>query len=194
MSTRYQNLYVLDTWRRYGNLLLVVALGGFAATLILTLQKKSDNATPWLIAAAVSLGFASSMWLRQRYSYAQLQGDRLLIRVYATRCRVDLADIRRARVGRLLGAMDKPDRRRYLPRGAARRWQDTEALLLRLRQPDDGRLRRMLGRRCVFDDEVVLPLANATALLREIEAALTPPRDTAAGPRPAAPRRSRRRR
>jgi hypothetical protein len=194
MSTRYQNLYVLDTWRRYGNWLLVLALGGLAVTLILTVQKKSNAATPWLISAAVCLGFSSSMWLRQHFSYVQLQGDRLVIRVYMSRCRVDLTDIRRVRVGRLLGAMDKADRRRYMPRGRARRWQDTEALLLRLRQPDDGRLRRILGRRCVFDDEVVLPLADATALLHEIEAATAPRGEAASGPRQAAPRRSRRRR
>jgi hypothetical protein len=81
-----------------------------------------------------------------------------------------------------------------MPRGRARRWQDTEALLLRLRQPDDGRLRRILGRRCVFDDEVVLPLADPTALLHEIESATAPRGEAASGPRQAAPRRSRRRR
>ncbi len=197
MSRRYKNLYVLDTWRRYGNWLIVLALVGLTITLIYTLNKKADAGTPWLIVSAVCLGFSSSMWLRQRFSYVQLQGDRLLIRVYASSCRVELADIRRVRVGRLLGAMDKPDRRRYLPRGRAaeRRWHDREALLFRLRDPDNGRLRRVLGRRCVFDDEVVLPLADAGSLLREIETVISPRHDPVpTGPRPVGPRRNRRRR
>jgi len=196
MSRRYKNLYVLDTWRRYGNWLVVLALAGLTITLIYTLNKKADSGTPWLICSAVCLGFSSSMWLRQRFSYVQLQGDLLLIRVYATSCRIDLADIRRVRVGRLLGALDKPDRRRYLPRGraAVRRWQEREALLFRLRQPDDGRLRRVLGRRCVFEDEVVVPLLDAGGLLRDIETVTSPRQDPVPnGARPAGTRRNRRR-
>jgi hypothetical protein len=197
MHRRYQNLYALHTWRRYGNWLLVLALGILVVALVSELQKKNSGAsTPWMLAAAVCLGLATSMWLRQRFSYVELQGDRLLFRVglYVPRSGVALADIRRARVGRLLGAMDRPERRRYRPRGPVERWQDTEVLLLRLRQPDDGRLRRMLGRRCVFDDEVVLPLGDAAGLLKEIEAAMTPSRETPVGPYQAVSRRGRRRR
>ena len=75
------------------------------------------------------------------------------------------------------------------PKGLA----GVDALVLQLRRPDTARLRRMLTRRCVFDDELVIPLAGAAVLQRQIEAVVSPHRG-AEGPetRPN-PNRSRRR-
>ena len=169
MPERFPNLYDLDRWRRYGYPLLGLAVVGLVAGTILEVRHSPTPANDWLVLAAAGLGLASSLWLRQRYSFVRLEGEQLLFRVLTVSVRVDLAEVRRARVGRLAPLLE----RRARP---PRRLAGSEALVLRLRQGDGVRLRRLLSRRCVFDDEVVVPLGNAAQLHRQIEAALAPQR------------------
>ncbi|HYA00932.1 MAG TPA: hypothetical protein VEK76_11355 [Candidatus Binatia bacterium] len=173
MPERHPNLYDRDRWRRYGYALAfagIVLMGGGLA--IDGFQRTTDQpGILWVVLGTASVGLATSFWLRQRYSYVQLLDQQLEFRVLLVSQRIDLAEIRRARVGRLGSALEKLGGGRQAIRTPSR-WQDIEALILRLRQPDDGRLRRLLSRRCVFEDEVVVPVADAAGLQRGIEAAL----------------------
>jgi hypothetical protein len=169
MQEHFTNLYDRDRWRRYGFSLLAVGVVCLVLGAVFDSRKDQGEANVWLIAAAVTLGFAISLWMRQRYSFARLDGDQLFFRYLTVTVRIDLTEVRRARVGKLAAAV----------RGRARtprRLADVDALILQLRHPDTTRLRRLLTRRCVFEDEVVIPLAGAAILQRELEAALSPRR------------------
>jgi hypothetical protein len=191
MGRRYPNLYDRDRWRRYGFALVVIGIVTLGIGLFLDARDSPQPASGWVLAGTIAIGLATSFWLRQRYSYLRLEGDRLLFRVMLVSQRIDLSDVRRARVLRLGAALERgPGRRSVQP---PRRWRETDALILRLRQPDDGRLRRLLSRRCVFEDEVVVPVGDAAELQREIEAALAPVRPAEPRARAGSRRRGRRR-
>jgi hypothetical protein len=188
MPDRYPNLYDRRRWRRYGYPLLGVGILCLLAGAIFSGHRDVGAANALLVVSAVLLGTSVSLWMYQRYSYARLDGDTLLFRYVTVSVRLDLAEIRRARVGKLAPALQ---RRVRTPRSLA----DAEALVLRLRHPDNGRLVRLLRRRCVFGDEVVVPLGGAAILQRQIEAALAPERRAGGDvTRPAASRRRNRRR
>jgi hypothetical protein len=188
MPERFPNLYDRDRWRRWGLPLLVV---GFVALVVGAFSEGKRSAGDldiWLVAAAAGLGISISLWMRARFSFIRLDEGQLFFRYLTSSARVDLSEIRRTRVAKLSAALQ---RRATTPR----RLSDVDALVIRLRQPDPGRLRRLLTRRCVFGDELVIPLANAAVLQRAIESALGPQRQVRgddARP-PSSRRRSRRR-
>ena len=188
MLDRFPNLYDRDRWRRLGYPMLGLGLVCVIVGAIFDGQKDTGAANVWLVAAALGLGLSVSLWMRQRYSYLRLEGDQLFFRYLTVSARLDLTEVRRARVAKLVAALQ---RRGRTPRSLS----GADALVLRLRSPDTGRLRRLLSRRCVFGDELVIPLRDAVLLQRQIEAALAPQRR---GPgdedRPPAPRRRNRRR
>jgi hypothetical protein len=191
MARRYPNLYDLDRWRRFGFGVLVVgllSLGG--ALLAFALSGSGPLASDLLLLAAAGIGLAISFWMRQRWSYAQVDGHHLVVRVLMMRARIDIEQLRRARVARLGAAVDRWQGRGS-PARVPRRFQDRDALVLRLRDPDDGKLRRLLSRRCVFEDEVAVPFADAALLQREIEAALGSPHGGDAGAGEGEPRGAR---
>jgi hypothetical protein len=90
--------------------------------------------------------------------------------------RIPLTDVKRARVARIAATANKPERRRILPR-PAERWLETEALTLRLDVPAEQlvRLRRLLGRYYVFENDLVVPVTDPDGLLRDIEEAMPKP-------------------
>jgi hypothetical protein len=186
MQHRFNNLYDRDRWRRYGYSLTAVGVSCVVLAAVFESRKNEGVGQVWLIFSALSLGFAISLWMRQRYSYARLDGGQLVFRYLTVTVRIDLVEVRRARIAKLASAVQG---RVSTPKGLV----GADALVLQLRHPDTARLRRLLTRRCVFEEELVIPLAGAAVLYRQIEAAL-PPQRRAEGPetRPN-PNRSRRR-
>jgi hypothetical protein len=186
MKEQFTNLYDRDRWRRYGYSLTAVGVVCVVVGAVFDSRKEAGAANVWLLFAAMTLGLAISLWMRQRYSYARLDGGQLVFRYLTVTVRIDLVEVRRARIAKLAPAVQG---RARTPKGLA----GVDALVLQLRHPDTARLRRMLTRRCVFDEELVIPLSGAAVLQRQIEAAL-PPQRRAEGPetRPN-PNRSRRR-
>jgi hypothetical protein len=186
MQPRFMNLYDRDRWRRYGYSLTAVGVLCVVLAAIFESRKAVSAGQVWLISSALTLGLAVSLWMRQRFSYVRLDGGKLVFRYLTVTLRIDLVEVRRARIAKLAAAVQG---RARTPKGLA----DVDALVLQLRRPDTARLRRMLTRRCVFDDELVIPLAGAAVLQRQIEAVVSPHRG-AEGPetRPN-PNRSRRR-
>jgi hypothetical protein len=188
MPERFPNLYDRDRWRRYGYPLLAMGVVGVVGGAVFESRNDTATANGWLLLAAIGLGLSMSIWMRQRYSYARLDGDQLFFRYLTVTVRIDLDEIRRARVAKLVAALQRRVKTR-------RSLADADALVLRLRHPDEGRLRRVLTRRCVFGDELVLPLGNAATLQRQLEAALNPHRSVRGDDtHPAPPRRRNRRR
>lgn len=191
MAQRHPILYELDRWRRYRWWLLwgatIATLTGIFVSIRFPQQLQTANT--WLLVAACCWAFASSLWVRQRFSYVALDGDRLQVRMLGGRTTLEASAIRRVRVIRTAAAFERPERRRFRPR-PDRRWSQTETLVIRLKQAPPDRLRRLLGRRCVFDDEIVLPVDDAAGLGHELERLVAP----AAAPATARPAKKRRRR
>jgi hypothetical protein len=190
MGARHPILYELRRWQRFRMLLLFSATIAILTSLFITLWRPAaaGAAGEFLVIATGLYSLAMSFWLRQRFSYASFDGERITVRMMFLRERLPVEDVRRLKVMRLLGAFEKPERRRYQPR-PRHRWIDDDALVVRVAEERAQRVRRVLGRRAVFDDEVILPVADAAGLGADVQAALRP------SPSPAhAGRRQRKRR
>jgi hypothetical protein len=192
---RHAILYDIDRWRRFRLPLLLLATGFLLATLLEPVLSHGKggggggSTAPLSFAGAALYGFAFNFWLRQRFSTLAVEGDTLVVRRTGMSHRIPLTDVRRARVARISATVNKPERRRVLPRPVAK-WLETEALTLRLDTPADQlvKLRRLLGKQFLFENDLVVPVADAEGLLREIEEGRPRPE-----PVPGAPRRRRRR-
>jgi hypothetical protein len=189
---RHAILYDVDRWRRFRLPLLLLATGCLLATMLEPLLQHGRGAAgtaPLSFVGAAFYGFAFNFWLRQRFSTLAVEGEDLVIRRTGMSQRIPLAEVRRARVARVSATANKPERRRVLPRPVAR-WLETEALTLRLDTPAEQlvKLRRLLGRQFLFENDLVVPVVDVEGLLREIEAAMPRPE-----PAPPAARRRRRR-
>jgi hypothetical protein len=191
-AARHPILYDVARWRRLRTWLLLPATV-FAMTALFTslLRPASGGAFFDGVVSAGLYAIASSLWIRQRFSYLARDGDSLVVRAMAANRRLVAADIDRAKVVRLSAVFGRPERRRLLPRPTDR-WLATEAISIRLRDGVDLRaLRRIAGVRCVIDDLLVVPIADADGLLAELREHVCPPRAlTASG----SPRRRGRRR
>jgi hypothetical protein len=190
---RHAILYDIDRWRRFRLPLLLLATGFLLATLLEPVfnhgKAGGGGTAPLSFAGAALYGFAFNFWLRQRFSTLAVEGDTLVVRRTGMSHRIPLTEVRRARVARVSATVNKPERRRVMPRPVAK-WLDTEALTLRLDTPADRlvKLRRLLGKQFLFENDLVVPVADAEGLLREIEEGRPRPE-----PAPGAPRRRRRR-
>ena len=179
-AARHPILYDVERWRRYRTWLLLPAMV-FALTsvLITVLRPTSGSAFGYAVVSAALLAIASSLWTRQRFTHLAREGDSLVIRSMAANRRLVAADIDRARVVRLSAVFNRPERRRLLPRPTDR-WLATDAIVIKLHDGVDLRaLRRVLGRRCVIDDLMVVPVVDPRGLLAELLEHVCPPRPAA---------------
>lgn len=192
MGERHPILYELNRWQRYRTLLLLSATVCVMTALFLTFLKPNSTAasSQFLVFAAAFYALAASFWLRQRFSYVTFDGEALRLRLMALRQELPIEDVRRVKVSRVLAAYDRPDRRRWLPRPRDR-WHEAEALVLRVTDARAQAFRRVLGRRGVFDDELIIPIAGASTVGAAMEAAL---RRRGSPPPATRPGRSRKRR
>jgi hypothetical protein len=190
---RHAILYDIDRWRRYRLPLFLVATAFLFATLLAPAFNHGKAGGAWTaplsFAGAALYGFAFNFWLRQRFSSLAVEGENLVVRRTGMNQRIPLSEVKRARVARISVTANKPERRKVLPRPAAK-WLETEALTLRLDTPAEElvRLRRLLGRYYLFESDLVVPVTDAEGLLREIEEAMPKPEP---GPAPARRRRRR---
>jgi len=175
-AARHPILYDVERWRKYRTWLLLPATVFALTSVFLTaLKPTSGGAVGYAVVAASLFAVATSLWLRQRFTYLVREDDRLVVRSMAASRRLGSEDIDRARLIRLSAVFNRPERRRLLPRPTDR-WLATEAISLRLRDGVDLRaLRRVVGQRCVVDDLLVVPVADAGGLLAEVVRHVSPP-------------------
>jgi hypothetical protein len=180
-AARHPILYDVARWRRWRTWLLLPATV-FALTALFTtlLRPTSGAAFGYAVVSAGLFAIATSLWTRQRFSYLTRDGDSLVVRAMAANRRLAAADIERAKVVRLSAVFGRPERRNLLPRPVDD-WLATEAISIRPRDGVDTRaLRRIAGVRCIIDDLLVVPIADADGLLAELLEHVCPPRALAA--------------
>ena len=173
-TRRHALLYDVERWRRFRLPLAVFGTVCLLATIFIPALTRNPNqlagTQPVSLIGAACYGFLLNFWLRQRFSHLAVEGDTLVARRVGTTVRVPLQQVRRARIARVSATVNRPERRRVLPRPAAR-WLEEPALTLRLTVEASQlvRLRRLLGRQYVFEDVLVAPVADPEWLLREIQ-------------------------
>ncbi len=181
-AARHPILYDVERWRKYRTwLLLPATVFALTGVFLSILRPTAGGAFGYALTAAALYAVASSLWTRQRFTYLVCEGDELVIRTMASTRRLGGSDIDRARLIRLSAVFHRPERRRLLPR-PTERWLATEAISLRLRDGVDLRgLRRLVGPRCVVDDLLVVPVADAGGLFADLVAHVCPPKPVTAG-------------
>lgn len=181
-AARHHILYDVERWRRYRTWLLLPATVFAMTSLFLTILKPtSGGAFGYALVSAVLYAVASSLWTRQRFTYLSREDDRLVVRTMASTRELRGRDIERARVVRLSAVFHRSDRRHLLPRPVDR-WLSTDALVVRLQDSADQRgLRRLLGARCLVDDQLVVPVEDPGGLLAEVQEHVAPPRPVISG-------------
>lgn len=180
-AARHPILYDVERWRRY-RVWLLLPSAAFTVTAVLlgTLQPASRGAFGYSLVAACLAAIATSLWIRQRFTYLCRKEDQLVIRTMATTRRLSAVDIDRPRLIRLSAVYGRPDRRRKLPRPVDR-WLAADAISIKLRDSVDVRaLRRIVGPRCIVDGSLVVPLADAPGLLAEVTTFVCPPKQAIA--------------
>jgi len=105
MHQRFNNLYDRDRWRRYGYSLTIVGVLCVVLAAIFESRKEEGVGQVWLISSALTLGLAISLWMRQRYSYARFDRGQLVFRYLTVTVRIDLVEVRRARIAKLAPAV-----------------------------------------------------------------------------------------
>jgi hypothetical protein len=173
-TRRHALLYDVERWRRYRLPLAIFGTACLVATIVAPALHRNPaqlaGTQPVSLLGAAFYGFLLNFWLRQRYSNLSVEGENLVARRVGTTVRLPLARVRRARIARVSAIVNRPERRRVLPRPAAR-WLEEEALILRLDvdASDLVRLRRLLGRQYVFESDLVAPVADPQGLLHDIQ-------------------------
>lgn len=203
MPQRHPLLYDVERWRQWRFRLLGLAVVCFLPAILAGVnptQAKNVSSISQIyeLLAAFLLALALMFYLRARSSWMQVDGDDLVVKIAVSgRQRIPLAEVRKARLGKLRSVFDKPEMKRLRPRPYPK-WQDRDALMLRIDSEavDLVKLRRLLGARAVLGRDVVVPVADGAGLLREIERIVAPSRQAAAAgegaSRGAARRRKRR--
>jgi hypothetical protein len=167
--TRHANLYDLRRWRKNRTLLLATGTGFLVITVAGTvLRPQQSIGQLYGLVGSMAYAIAAALWVRQRWSYLMVDGDQLVVRAVSVRQRVALSEVGRVRVSTLRAIFNSPQRRRLIGRRAP---LDTGAVVVRI---DDAtmllRLRRILGRRCIVERDLVVPVENPEGLAGEIEA------------------------
>jgi hypothetical protein len=188
MHVRHAILYDVERWRRTRLPLVLFATACLLATVLVSALHRSQaqiaGTQPLSLLGAGFYGLLFNFWLRQRFSHVSVEGENLVVRRVGATMRLPLSELRRARVARVSATVNRPERRRALPRPAAR-WLEEEALTLRLTsEPSElVRLRRLLGRQFLFENDLVVPVVDPHGLLEEIQEHTPRPEPTAAPPR-----------
>jgi hypothetical protein len=181
MPQRHPLLYDVERWRQWRFRLVGLAVLCLVPAVLSGVRPSQSNAAItqlYGLIAAFLLALALMFYLRKRSSYIAVEGDELVVRIAVSgRMRIPLAEVQRARMAKLRSVFDKPEMKRLRPRPYPK-WQDREAMVLRIESEavDLVKLRRMLGARCVIGRDVMVPVVDGPALVREIDAVIAPAR------------------
>jgi len=183
MPQRHPLLYDVERWRRWRWRLLLLATVCLLPAMVPGVRSSNSGLVQfYLLLGAFLYALAFVFWMRARFSWARVEDGALVIRVALSgRQRIPLESMRRAKLGKLRGVFDRPEKQRALPRPHAA-WLDREALMVRL-DDDAGdlvRLRRLVGPRCLIGRDLVLPVTDGPGLLSDVASRLAPLRPPAA--------------
>ena len=182
---RHPILYDLVRWRRYRLWLAVLALGCYAAAVVL--NQTQPQGVLWnavSLAGTLSVSALVALWLRSRFSYLRVDGDSLIIRLMLVRLRLRADAIHSVQVtpmGRFAG-------RRRMTR-SLQRWAEVPAFIIRTREASgaSARLARSAGARFAWNHDLVFPVQAAPTLAESVRSGVL-------GLDPAQPQRRRRKR
>lgn len=166
---RHRLLLTIETWRRTRIFLIYMVVMMVAAELVTSVELHRLDPV-YLVAALILLGLLGGVYWRQRAHYVELGAEGLLLRSDFRSAELPYRELRQARCQSVRVFMDSSSRRDLL-RGGLRRYADNSVCILRVdREPEEvARLGRLVGRRTVSGQDVVLLVERAEDLERALQ-------------------------
>ncbi len=160
----------VELWRRTRVVLIYVALVILVGEGIVVVEHHQFQPS-YLVLAALALVMVGAIFWRQRHHYVELGDDALLLRSNLKTARIPYAQLRQSRCQTLRQFFDAPTRRELLT-GGLRRYAETPICVVRVEMdaPALLGLGRLLGRRTVLDQDLVLIVQDAEGLDRGLQA------------------------
>ncbi|HUY60969.1 MAG TPA: hypothetical protein VMW49_03745, partial [Candidatus Dormibacteraeota bacterium] len=119
------------------------------------------------------LGVAGYFYWRKQTHYAEATPQALMVRAGRRRCPIPYERVRRARTQPVHVFFDSPSRRALL-KGPLRRYSDDPACVVRLDEDPEllALARRVLGKRVVLDQDILLAVEHADELTQALQPAI----------------------
>ncbi len=185
VGARHRVLASLEIWRRTRVILIYAALVMLVGEGI-TVFGGHKFAPSYLAVAVLLLALAAAIYWRQRAHYVEVGQDGLLMHTTFRSEAIPYEALRQSRCQPLRVFFEAPTRRDLLTSGL-RRFASTPACIVRAELSHDELLKvgRLLGRRTVLDQDLIMLVEHAEALDRALETRIRrrPPTAAAKTPR-----------
>lgn len=184
---RYSVMSSVELWRRTRVILIYVGLVILVGEVIVVVEHHEFQLS-YVIVALIALLMAALIFWRRRHHYVELGPDGLVLRSNFATAAIPYTQIRQSRCSTLAKFFDAPNRKDLLT-GGLKRYGGTPVCIVRVDAEVDQLLRlgRMLGRRTVLDQDLILMVEHPDLLDHKLQ-----PRLRRRPPAPAArPRRRR---
>jgi len=170
VGARHRVLASVEVWRRTRVILIYAALVMLVGEGI-TVFGGHRFAPSYLAVALLLLVLAAAIYWRQRTHYVELSPDRLLLHSGFRSAALPYEVLRQSRCQPLRVFFDAPNRRELLT-GGLKRFAGTPACIVRAELSHEELLKigRLLGRRTVLDQDLILLVEHAEALERALQA------------------------
>ncbi|MHB8573014.1 MAG: hypothetical protein ACYDAY_08675 [Candidatus Dormibacteria bacterium] len=188
---RYPILYAERAWQRWRFWagLLFVFYVGLAGAAVLHSRRLDGNSGLYALEAVAVVGLILLIYAIKEYSFVQPRETGVLVSSLVRRTLIPWEAVRAVRVQSLRHAFT--DKRSGFARGPVKPLLDTEAIFIRVDNDTFAALRKRLGPREAFENQVALPVSRADELAGELSAHIGPRADQRS--MPTAQRRRRRR-
>lgn len=168
VGTRYTVVASYELWRRMRYMLLyctVVVLVGEGITVF----GGAGLEPSYLVVAALFVVIGVALYLRKRLHYVELGNDGLLLRTPLKLRQLPYADIRQSRSQQMRAYFEAPNRRELFS-GSLRRYGAQAICVIRVDTDHDLLLQlgRLMGRRTVLDQDLILVVQGADGLDRAL--------------------------
>ncbi len=175
-ARRHRQLFDAEQWRRNRLWMLypgVLFLGVGVAGLFIDPPRTRASTFEFIFLGALLLCVAGYFYWRRQTRYATAAADALVLRAGRRRCAIPYERVRWARTQAVHVLFDSPSRRGLL-QGPLRRYSNQPACVVRL-DPDPELLagvRRVLGKRAVVEQDVLLAVELADGLTQALQPAI----------------------
>lgn len=168
-GTRHRVASSVELWRRTRLIVIYMAVV-FLVVEGITVYGHHQFDPSYLVVSAVLLLMAAAIYLRQRTHYVELGPDGLLLRSSFKSAAIPYTLLRQSRCQTLRQFFDAPSRRELLT-GSLSRFAGMSACIVRvdLDPAELLQIGRLLGRRTVLEQDLILVVQNAAALDRGLQ-------------------------
>lgn len=169
VGARHRVVSSVELWRRTRLIVIYMAVV-FLVVEGITVYGHHQFDPSYLVVSVVLLLMAAAIYLRQRTHYVEMGGDGLILRSSFKRMAIPYESLRQSRCQTLRQYFDAPSRRELL-KGSLSRFAGLQACIVRVDLDPAELLQvgRLVGRRTVLEQDLILVVQNAAALDRGLQ-------------------------